>query len=158
MSKIIILQGPPASGKSTEVKKWQAEQPNTRVIVSRDALRHARGQYWVPEQEEFITKLETYMVRQALEQGYDVAIDATNLNEAVLERWRQIALGFDAEVEAWLFHVEKYECFLKDSNADREHSVGMAVIESFYSKYEALCEAKGIVPEYGTITKYNPFQ
>ena len=72
--KLIILQGPPASGKSTIATKWQSEDPNNRFIVSRDALRHARGQYWIPEQEDLITRFELYMIREALADGLELSL------------------------------------------------------------------------------------
>ena len=58
MKKLFIMQGIPASGKSTIARKLQEESPTTRVIVSRDAIRHARGVYWVPEQEKYISQIE----------------------------------------------------------------------------------------------------
>ena len=39
MSKLIVLQGIPASGKSTWAKQWAKEYPNSRVVVNRDSLR-----------------------------------------------------------------------------------------------------------------------
>lgn len=65
MSKILVLQGPPASGKSTYArgliknnKEW--------VIVSRDSIRESRGDYWVPEQEDYVSSVEELQIRSAI--------------------------------------------------------------------------------------------
>ena len=42
--KLIILTGPPASGKSTFAKQYIQEHPDTK-IVSRDEIRHRFGEY-----------------------------------------------------------------------------------------------------------------
>ena len=57
MKKIIVLQGPPASGKSTWARDT-AKAGTPYVIVNRDSIREARGEYWIPEQETYISDLE----------------------------------------------------------------------------------------------------
>lgn len=42
--KIIVLQGPPASGKSTWARET-AKAGTPYVIVNRDSIRNARGEY-----------------------------------------------------------------------------------------------------------------
>lgn len=152
--KLIILQGPPACGKTFIASKWQAEDPNNRFIVSRDAFRHARGEYWIPEQEDLITRLELYAVREALADGLDVMIDATNFNPAFLKRFHTIAdeSGLN-EVEHWTVHTHLMECIARDSNPDREHHVGPKVIQQFHRKYQAYCRRNNIDMVPGTITK-----
>ena len=43
-TKILVLQGAPASGKSTYARELTS-QDKSYVIVSRDEIRAARGQY-----------------------------------------------------------------------------------------------------------------
>lgn len=133
--KILVLQGPPASGKSTFARKWQAEDPVNRVIVSRDAIRHARGQYWVPQQERYISMVEQTSVIAALECGLNVCVDATNLNEGFINTWKEVANECNAELEFKLFDVPYEECVARDQNPDRAHHVGEAVIKRFFDKY-----------------------
>lgn len=151
--KCIILQGPPACGKSTIANTWQAENPESRVIVSRDALRHARGQYWIPEQEDFITELETSMIQAALDHGLDIIIDATNFNPAYLDRFQWLVSPFGYDIEYWMVHTRLAECLARDTNPDREHHVGETIIRSFYKKYHAYCHQHNIEMNPGTITK-----
>ncbi len=135
MNKLLILQGPPACGKSTVAKAWQAEDPVHRVIVSRDAIRHARGQYWVPEQENYITSVEEISIRVAMEYGLDICLDATNMHYPYLEKWKNLASIYGYEIEFKIIHATLEECIERDKNADRAHHVGEAVIRKFYNKY-----------------------
>lgn len=152
--KLIILQGIPASGKSTIATEWQAQDPSNRIIVSRDALRHARGQYWIPTQENLITRLELFMVQESLADGLEVMIDATNFNPAYLKRFHTIAAQAGlTQVEHWLVHTSLDECVSRDGNADRPHHVGETVISSFYGKYVSYCRNNDIKIVPGTITK-----
>ena len=54
--QILVLQGVPASGKSTFARKLATEHTNW-VIVNRDSMRKARGTYWLPSQEGYIASL-----------------------------------------------------------------------------------------------------
>ena len=49
MSKLIILQGPPASGKTTYCNEYlselSSEERKNVVIVSRDTIRQSTGTY-----------------------------------------------------------------------------------------------------------------
>ena len=91
MNKLLILQGIPASGKSTFAKQWVEEDPKTRVIVNRDSIRRGLGVYWVPSRETLVSSIEEHSVYEALDMGYNVCLDATNLNLKFLEKWVEIA-------------------------------------------------------------------
>lgn len=132
MSKIIILQGVPASGKSTYARKLH-EQNKDYVIVNRDSIRRMRGDYWIPEQESYITDIEICCVESALKRGLTPIIDATNLNEAYLELWKDIAEDFEVEIEYIKFEIGYEEALLRDAN--REYPVGKDVIYKFFKKY-----------------------
>ena len=90
MSHIIVLQGPPAAGKSTEAKRLH-ELDKNNVIICRDSIRESRGNYWIPEQEAYISAIEEFEVREAINQGLNPIIDATNLNPKTLQKWENIA-------------------------------------------------------------------
>lgn len=132
MSKIIILQGVPASGKSTYARKLH-EQNKDYVIVNRDSIRRMRGDYWIPEQESYITDIEICCVESALKRGLTPIIDATNLNKAYLELWKDIAKDFEVEIEYIKFEIGYEEALLRDAN--REYPVGKDVIYKFFKKY-----------------------
>ena len=131
-NKIIVLQGPPASGKSTWAREI-AKAGTPYVIVSRDAIRLARGDYWIPEQEDYISKLEEYAVISALERNLIPIIDATNLNPKTIKKWEDLASEYNCEIEYKQFYVPFKEALERDTN--RTLSVGKKVLKNFYTKY-----------------------
>lgn len=133
MSKVIILQGCPAAGKSTWAREFVKGKKDW-VIVNRDSIREGRGDYWIPEQEKFISELEVFHIRKALEYGLNVIIDATNLNPTTLAKWDAIAKEFSAEVEIKAFDISLDEAIKRDS--ERSRSVGEKVIRDFYNRYK----------------------
>lgn len=133
MSRLIILQGAPAAGKSTWAREFVKGKKDW-VIVNRDSIRDGRGDYWIPEQEKFISELEVFHIRKALEYDLNVIIDATNLNPTTLAKWDAIAKEFGADVEIKSFNVPIEEAIRRDSN--RERTVGEKVIRDFYNRYK----------------------
>lgn len=134
-NKIIVLQGPPACGKSTWAVKYQKEHKEDTVIVSRDNERDARGVYWEATQEDYITACEEFKIREALKRGYNVIIDATNLNSKTVDKWKALAKEFKVELEFKKFYIPYKEALARDSNPDRKHPVGKKIITSFYTRY-----------------------
>lgn len=132
MSRLIILQGVPAAGKSTWAREFVKGKKDW-IIVNRDSIRDGRGDYWIPEQEEYISDLEEYHVTRALERGLNVIIDATNLNPKTKAKWIQIAKQFSIEPEWIEFTITYQEAIERDSK--RERPVGKGVIRDFFNKY-----------------------
>ena len=135
-NKLIVLQGLPASGKSTLAKQMVQADPEGTIIVSRDALRHSLGVYWVPSRESFITDLELYAIQSGLERGYNVIVDATNLNEKIVNNWKMMAASTGVQIEFIKLNTPLETCLERDNNPDREHNVGADVIKSFYNRYK----------------------
>jgi predicted kinase len=132
MANILVLQGVPASGKTTWAKEFVKKNPKY-IRVSRDDLRNMRGKYWEPSQENLITKYEYFAVYTALADGYNVLIDATNLNQRTIDNWNKLATEFKAEIEFKLFTVSLEEAIKRDSS--RENPVGEGTIRKFYNLY-----------------------
>lgn len=132
MKKIIILQGPPAAGKSTLARQLHAEDKN-KVIVSRDAIRESRGDYWLPSQENYISDIETFEVEAALNNNLIPIIDATNLNPKTISKWNELAEKHGAAIEFKECIVPYEEACKRDEK--RGNKVGKEVIKKFYKKY-----------------------
>ena len=134
MEKIIVLQGPPASGKSTKAKELLEQYGSDKaVIVCRDSIRESCGKYWVPSREDYITEIESFSVKSALANNLIPIIDATNLNRKTIDKWKNLALACGAEIE-WIEIVVPYkEALKRDEN--RERPVGKEVLRSFYKRY-----------------------
>ena len=131
-TKILVLQGAPASGKSTYARELTS-QDKSYVIVSRDEIRAARGQYWVPDQENYISDIEEFEVRAAIKHGLNPVIDATNLNPKTIAKWKTIAEELNANIEFKMFEIDFATALERDSK--RERCVGKKVLERFFRDY-----------------------
>lgn len=136
MQKLIICQGIPSSGKSTWAKKFVLENSNY-VRVCRDDLRRMRGKYWLQEQEGMITNWEDDCIAIALHNGYNVIVDATNLNEKTINRICNLGnvKNQDIDIEYRFFDINLDEAISRDMGRSKEEQVGSAVITSMYNKY-----------------------
>lgn len=132
MSKILILSGPPAAGKTSYAREFIKGKTDW-VIVNRDSLREGRGDYWIPSQEDYISDLEEFSIRAAIKRNYNVIIDATNLNPKTREKWVRLAAETKSLIEFKEFYIPFKEALERDKN--RERSVGEKVLKNFYLKY-----------------------
>ena len=135
--KLIILQGLPASGKSTWSKKWVNENPKERIRVNRDDIRRMLGPYWIPTREELVTKIEESMVISAMmncrkyKYRYDIILDATNFKPG---KWHDIAKDYSYDIEILKMSTSLEDCIKYDSIRGPE-CVGEEVIRNMHKKY-----------------------
>lgn len=132
MQRVIILKGLPGSGKSTWAREFVKGKKDW-VIVNRDSLRNMRGDYWIVQQEDLMTEWEDFCVKSTILAGLNVIIDATNLNQKVLNKWKNIASDNSLEAEILMFDTPLEECIRRDLG--REKPVGKSVILGMYKKY-----------------------
>lgn len=134
--KIIVLQGVPASGKSTYARQV-AENNSDYVIVSRDSIRESRGIYWIPDQENYISDIEEFEVRSAIKHDLIPIIDATNLNPKTIEKWNKIAEELEVPIEFKKFEITYQEALDRDKERAKngERSVGKKTLDIFFTKY-----------------------
>ena len=130
--KILVLQGVPASGKSTFARSLVLKD-KSYVIVSRDAIREARGDYWIPEHEDYISDIEEFEIRSAIKHGLNPIIDATNLNPKTIAKWKNLAEELNVNIEFKMFEIDFATALERDSK--RERSVGKKVLERFFRDY-----------------------
>ena len=137
MQKLIILQGLPASGKSTYAKKLVNENPENTVIVNRDSIREGFGKYWVPSRENLVSNIEDFMMIEALKLNYNVIVDATNLNPKTLSKFELYKNNFNLELIHKHFKTPFWKCVLRDWKRGLfgGRKVGYKVIKSFYDRY-----------------------
>jgi predicted kinase len=133
MKKILVLQGLPGAGKTTWAKEYVTTNKDA-VRVCRDDLRRMRGIYWLPEQEDLITKWEDNCVVDAILNGHEAVIDATNLNPKVIAKWERIAKHSNCPIEFKMFDITLDEAIKRD-NERIEGKVGEKVIRGMYEKY-----------------------
>lgn len=137
MAKLLVLKGVPASGKSTFALKWVKEDPKKRIIVNRDSIRSGLGIYWIPSRESLISIYERGMVKIALCEGYDVCLDATNLNPNYQQQWIEIAEECDADIIYKEFTIPFWKCIFHDWKRGLfgGRKVGYKTIKTFYERY-----------------------
>lgn len=130
---LIILCGPPGSGKSTFGKKFA--QDNKLVYVSTDEIRAEIG---TDENDQSVSAAAFGIARQrvsvALHQNKNVVIDATNVNRKSRRDWINLGRGHGAFIIAITFEVPREELLKRD--AQRERHVGTEIIDKFLNKYE----------------------
>jgi len=132
VSKVIVLCGLPASGKSTWAKE-QVKLGNGKVKrVNKDDLRAMIDcSEFSDSNEKFITKLRDTIIERAIEHDHDIIIDDTNIAQKHEVRIRQI-IGKRADVEVKFFDVSVEECIARD--AKRDNPVGEKVIRSMHQQ------------------------
>lgn len=139
--KIILTKGLPGSGKSTWAKEMVKRMPNVYKRVNRDDLREMlSNSIWSKENERFVVLVWKCLIKEALEGGYSVIVDDTNLNpiheqevKTIINHHR-IRHSKNVELEIQDFtHVPLSECISNDLK--RAKSVGERVIRRMYHQY-----------------------
>ena len=143
MNKLIITRGLPASGKSTWAKKWVLKDPEHRVRINQDDIRLMLGKYWVPSREELVQRIQKEALIEALERGYDIVIDNTNLNKKVLDFYRALVIdhGNHAIEYKDFFDTPLSICIERDKN--RNLQITEKVIRNFYNNYKDIYPLNG---------------
>jgi predicted kinase len=127
---VFITKGLPGSGKSTWAKQWSQQFKR----VSSDDLRAMLDNgKWTSGNEKYMLRVRDMLILQAIEEGKDVCVDATNLHPKHEVHTRAL-VGDKAEVEIEDFtDVPLEECIKRD--LQRPHPVGEKVIRDMYNKY-----------------------
>lgn len=131
MSKLVVMRGLPASGKSTYAKTL-VDKGYTRV--NKDDLRAMlHNSKWSRQNEAFILRVRDDIVFAALAAGKDVVVDDTNLAPKHVETLTKIGNHFKADVTVKTIEVPLNECIKRD--LARPNSVGSKVIRRMYYDY-----------------------
>lgn len=136
MKKIYLLQGLPASGKSTWARSQVESNPGKYTRVNKDDLRAMMHQSrWSKPNEKIVLAARDTIIIAALEAGQHVIVDDTNFAPFHAQRMHEIAKEHGAEVRIKLFEIDVEEAIKRDLN--RERSVGAKVIRDMYKSHLA---------------------
>lgn len=144
MSKILMLKGLPASGKTTYAKTLVYAKKYKRI--NKDDLRAMLDDSeWSKSNEIFILHIRDMIIIEALEDNQNVVVDDTNFAPKHEQTLRDIAKEFKASFEVKFFDTPVEECIARDLK--RHNSVGSKVIMQMYNQYIQPTSAMYIPPK-----------
>jgi predicted kinase len=140
MAKLLVLQGLPASGKSTHARKILADSPagyalrinndDLSTMMFGSAFSGGSKAPWL------LGRLRSDMVRMAFRHGYELVIlDSTNLTKKSVDRYRKLAeeCQVEFELDNSFLSVKLDECLRR--NALRENPVPDSVMVQMASLF-----------------------
>ena len=138
MQRIILTIGISGSGKTTWASKF-CEMNDEYIRVNRDAIRMqitgSNSRLLDREKENLVTKIQDEQVRAALNDGYNVIIDNTNLNKKYIEEFK-LKYGHIADIVFKQFDIHPERAKLLVSKRDNTEKVDY--IDRQYSQYRQL--------------------
>lgn len=172
MSKLIIMVGNVASGKSSWIKRYlktfgcDGEIGNPPVVVSKDGIRimMGAGDYiWNPDLEGSVHDCLIEMMRIFMFAKVDVIYDETNMDRKTRHDYLYMANRFGYDPIAVLMPYITMEETIRRRLQGKEYAWGFSkeVWESVYTRKDDLFELPTIIegfkeiwrPNYGTENK-----
>lgn len=129
-----IMRGLPGSGKSSFARECVLRGSLFSVVVSRDSFRDSLFQTrdgLSNTQENLITKLVNKTVVAAIDAGFHVLVDATNLKAKYVRDLAKLSTG--GAVLTYTMTTPLEECIENDRS--RERTVGESVIRDMYNRF-----------------------
>ena len=130
--RMLLLQGISGSGKSTYANKLKEEDPNHRVIISRDELRAELlgrdniepyfRQGMNEEIENEITKIAMLKTASALKMNKNVIIDNTNLRRKYVSDYIKVAIDMGLakdELQIKRFEIDVETAYKRVAQRDK---------------------------------------
>lgn len=124
MSKLIMMRGLPASGKTTASKELVAQ--GSWVRLNRDLLRTMlHFDKWTGFNEGLTVDAEKALAKMYLEKGISVIIDDTNMSDKHRDMWREVAKETNSELAILEKNPPFDELIIREVKRDK---VGVHVI------------------------------
>lgn len=143
MSKLVMMRGLPASGKSTRAKEI-VDGGGNFIRVNRDLLREMlHFSKWSGKNEGITETAERALVRGFLRGGANLVVDDCNLGDKHLQMWKGVAEEEGAKFEMVEMDTPPQECVVRD--ASREKKVGRDVIMRMAMQYQRAEFPNGII-------------
>jgi len=139
MSKILMLSGLQASGKSTKAKEIIAQ--GNWVRLNKDLLREMLHFNVFSGRNEGLTiDAERALAKTFLNAGINVVVDDTNLGERHKQSWQALAIECHVKFESTFIDTKLNECLNRNSN--RANSVPSHVIVQTAMQYQMYPQPK----------------
>jgi predicted kinase len=138
MSKVLILKGLPASGKSTFARKLlRGDIHDLRgkwVRTNKDELRAMlHDSYWSKENERLVVAIRDLIIIESLAAGFNVVVDDTNLHPKHEKDITDLVASFKPDVDVKFFEIDVKEAIKRDLK--RPVSVGEKVIRGMHKQF-----------------------
>jgi|SRR5882757_4005522 len=154
MSKLLMLKGLSASGKSTYAREYIAKSGNA-ARINRDDLRAMLfDSVWTGKRESVVVDIEKAIAEVCFKHDLTAVVDDTNLTQKHRDMWGGFAKAHEATFVIQDFDVPLETCIARDRNRDKP--VGAAVIYrmalnagmiDFGEKPIILCDIDGTISE-----------
>jgi predicted kinase len=133
---VVIMRGPPGSGKSTQAAEMQRFDQDA-VIVNRDRLRQMlHGERAYSEEDEEVTRAaRNGVIRAALRLHRNVIVDDTNINPLAVQTLREIAIAHGATVSIIDMLTDVEICIERDAGRPAPARVGPDVIRKMAAEH-----------------------
>lgn len=147
MKTLLVLQGLPASGKSTYAVNWVNEDPEHRLRINQDSIRRMFGKYWLEDKiqlkkrESIISNITMELLKHSMFNQFDIVLDNMNLNSKILGTIENYVNYFNIKYTDLQVYKIEYKLFkeplqtLIDRDSKRDISVGANVITNLYNIY-----------------------
>ncbi|MFC8917817.1 AAA family ATPase [Streptomyces sp. NPDC047821] len=137
MPVVHVMTGLPASGKTTEARRLQAESGGRMRRVNLDDLRTMldlpTGERNSHAHEQTVLAIQDAAVRAAVDDGFDVVVDNTHLTPHIPKRIKAAVAGEATFVVHDFTGVAVEECIRRDGA--RERPVGEEIIRLLADKH-----------------------
>lgn len=132
MSRLTLLCGFPASGKSTFLER--CGDTTATILCPDDFRKELTGQEFYAPAEEFVWATVKLTARVLLQQGRSVIIDATHLSKSSRSQWIKIAQSLNVPISCWHMNTPFEECLKR--NAQRDRKVPLEVMNRMQASFE----------------------
>jgi predicted kinase len=133
--EVLILQGLPASGKSTWSREFIKSNPGWKRVNKDDLRRMLDAGVWSKHNEKFIVMMRDNLIHNCLANGHNVIVDDTNFEPKHIERVSKIASQYSATVSNRTFNVDPKECIKRNELRPEHERVPEKVIWDMYNRY-----------------------
>lgn len=147
MKKLLVLQGLPASGKSTYAVNWVNEDPEHRLRINQDSIRRMFGKYWLEDKlqlekrESITSNITMELLKQSMFNQFDIVLDNMNLSTRILGAIEDYVNYFNIKYSDLQTYKIEYKLFkeplqtLINRDSKKDKSVGAEVITNLYNRY-----------------------
>ena len=147
MKKLLVLQGLPASGKSTYAVRWVNEDPEHRLRINQDSIRTMFGKYWLEDKvqlkkrESITSNITMELLKQSMFRQFDIVLDNMNLSTKTVSSIEDYINYVNIKFADLQVYQIQYKLFKEPLNvlinrdSKRDKSVGADVITNLYNKY-----------------------